>query len=1201
VFVISTKRHIAAAIAMALLAAPFAGPVPSIADDAAPTDTQAACPTPDPGFAQCYAVVRTDLAQAAGTGATPATTKAGALGPDELRSAYALPTGSQGSGLTVAVVDAFDLPTAEADLAAYRTQFGLPACTTANGCFRKVNQSGVQGSYPAADAGWGGEIALDIDMVSAVCPNCRILLVEATNNGLNNLGASVNTAVSLGAVAVSNSYGGPEWAGEAGFDSYYNHPGVAITVSTGDCGYDCSGTNEGPAYPAASPYVVAVGGTSLSRDTSARGWKESAWSYAGSGCSVYASKPDWQHDTGCAKRSQADVAAVADPSTGVWVYVAGKWCVFGGTSVAAPIIASVFSLAGAPKAGTYPASYLYASPAALNDVTAGNNDVKWHDCTVLYLCSGVAGYDGPTGLGTPRGTTAFAPPATPGQPSNVAATAADAAVALAWTAPAAIGGAITGYTVTETEHGLGVVTCASTSATACTVGGLTNGTEYTFTVHAANAQGAGPESAPSNSVTPLAATAPDKPATVTAVAAIGSANVSWAAASPNRSAITGYTATSDPDARTCKTAGALGCTVAGLTNGQPYTFTVTATNGVGSGEASDPSAAVTPVVGDTYHPIQTVRLLDTRYGNGLSGKLIAGQPATFQVAGRTRVPLGATAVTADATVVNATSAGSIYIGASPVADPPTSSMTFNRCDTTGYGVTVSLSPTGTLSLTYIAPIGTADLVIDVTGYFTADTAGDTYHALKSPARLLDTRYGNGLSSKLKANAPRTFAVVGRGGVPTNAKAVTGNLTVVNSTHSGAVYLGPDAILKPSSSTINFARKQIRGNSLTVALSGKGTVSATFMAANGNTTDLVFDVTGYYTADTTGATFMPISPVRLLDTRVGNGLESAVAANSPDSIQITGRGGIPSSASGIAGTLSAVNQTSSYAVFVGPIPTPKPATSALNFQKTDLNANGVTVALDTSGMLSVTFMSAAGNKTDMTLDVTGYFVDPVVTPTEWTADLYDPRADRWQDPDYTACTAATTMSMLNEISYSGTDATLTWTLTTAYATQEAMLAYERGHMTMLSSSAGTDPHGWRNALNYYGWGSMNAGVYRDSSYTSFDAAAKAAVSALARYHKPVGILALAGGHAEFITGYEVLGDDPSTGSMNFTIVGVDLTDPLAYNAHRDLWLTLADWRAGSTWVRFSPYLQTDSPYTDPVDGKVGYDEWYGNWVIIDPVK
>jgi hypothetical protein len=1200
-------RRLAASFVVGLLAAPFVGAAPSLAESpTAPSlNTESACPAPEPGYAQCYALIRTDVAPSAQPAPSPqGTPGSGPWGPADLQRAYALPTGSEGTGLTVAVVDAFDLPTAEADLAVYRSHFGLPPCTTANGCFRKVNQNGVQGSYPAADSGWGGEIALDIDMVSAICPKCKILLVEATNNSLTNLGTAVNRAVSMGAIAVSNSYGGSEgsWAGS--YDTaYYKHPGVAITASTGDCGYNCA-TSTGVGYPASSPNVIAVGGTSLRSDSSARGWTETVWSGAGSGCSLYLAKPTWQHDSGCAKRTSADVSAVADPSTGVQVYVNSNWWQYGGTSASSPIIAATFALAGGPRPGSYPASYLYADPGDLNDVTSGNNDTTSHTCTIAYLCNGIAGYDGPTGLGTPKGVKAFtAPtgPTAPGKPTNLVATAANASAGLTWTAPSDDGGStITSYPVTETEQSDSVVACTPIAATACTVSGLTNGTEYTFTIHAANVQGPGPESDPSKGVTPSAPTAPGKPTGVTAVAGMASASVAWTAGPANGSLISGFTATSDPGGKICATTGALTCVVDRLTIGQPYTFTVTATNGVGTGPASDPSAPVTPFAGTSYHPIPPVRLLDTRVGNGLTGKLTAGAPRTFRITTRGNIPVGAAAITANATIVNAGTASSVYIGPTEIARPPTFTIKFNKNDVTAFGITVALSETGTLSATYMATSGTTDLVLDVTGYFTPDGSGDTYHPL-TPIRLLDTRYGNGLSGKLVASVPRTFLVAGRGGVPTYAKAVTGNLTVTGSNCSYAVYIGPAAIAKPDASTINFGKGQIRANSLTVILSPTGTLSATFLSSAGKTTDLVFDVTGFYTADLTGDSYVPIPPARTLDTRVANGLPGKVSANAPRTFQVTGRGRIPLTATGVTGILSVANQTSSYAVFLGPVATAKPSTSALNFEKTDAAANGVTVALGAGGSLSVTFLAGTGNTTNILLDVTGYFVRPSSQPAAWTADLYDTRADRWQDPDYTACTAASTESMLNTISYSRASSGLVWKTTTSYDTQESILAYERAHMTMLTSSLGTDPHGWRNALNYFGWGSMNAGVYRDSSYSSFDAAAKAAVSALAMYHKPVGILALAGGHAQVMTGYQVSGDDPSTGSMNFTIVGVDITDPYHWAARRDSWVSLADWSSGGTWVRFSPYLESDSPYRDPIDSKVGYDEWYGKWVIIDPVK
>jgi len=388
-------------VVMILSVVPVAPALASTTPAAPPSpSSHRACSAPAGlGEAACLALVRDDIQAQIASSSPPG------YSPSDLQAAYATAGSTGGAGLTVGVVDAFDLPTAESDLGTYRAQYGLPPCTTANGCFRKVNQSGGT-TLPPADAGWGQEIALDLDMVSAACPNCSILLVEASSTRLTDLGTAVNTAVRLGANAVSNSYGGPESTADPTFDSsYYNHPGVVVTVSSGDSGY-------GALYPAASQYVTAVGGTSLSRATTPRGWAESAWRGAGSGCSAYDAKPSWQSTTGCANRAIADVSAVADPNTGVAVYDSTPngtqqgWQVFGGTSAAAPIIAGVSLLAGAPAAGTYPASYPWARAAALNDVTTGSNGT----CPTPRWCNATPGWDGPTGLGTPNGPAAFAAP-----------------------------------------------------------------------------------------------------------------------------------------------------------------------------------------------------------------------------------------------------------------------------------------------------------------------------------------------------------------------------------------------------------------------------------------------------------------------------------------------------------------------------------------------------------------------------------------------------------------------------------------------------------------------------------------------------------------------------------------------------------------------------------------------------------------------
>ncbi len=347
----------------------------------------------------CLAIVRTDVPPRRGVQRlTPA-----GLGPADLRQAYSLPSRPTSGGRLVAITDVYDNPRAEADLAVYRRQYGLPPCTSTNGCFRKVNQNGGT-TLPAPDVGWGKEEALDLDMVSAICPDCRILLVEASTESMDDLGAAVNTAVRLGARYVSNSWGGDEGTDATRYDTaYFHHPGIALTAASGDGGF-------GPLYPATSRYVTAVGGTTLRRAGGTRGWQETAWDGSGSGCSAYIAKPSWQKDTGCPRRTSADVAAVADPATGVAVYDtygAGGWLVVGGTSAAAPIVAAVYALAGTPPAGSLPGSFPYARPSGLYDVVAGRNGI----CGPAYLCTAGPGYDGPTGLGSPHGVTAFQAPA----------------------------------------------------------------------------------------------------------------------------------------------------------------------------------------------------------------------------------------------------------------------------------------------------------------------------------------------------------------------------------------------------------------------------------------------------------------------------------------------------------------------------------------------------------------------------------------------------------------------------------------------------------------------------------------------------------------------------------------------------------------------------------------------------------------------
>jgi subtilase family serine protease len=384
--------------------------------DPAAAGLQHACAWPPPaGQASCMLMFATkdrSPTPRLGPAAVPAAT-AGTYDPFDLQDAYGLGAAAAngGVGQTVAIVDAYDDPNAESDLEVYRDTFALPSCTTANGCFKKVNQKGEQSNYPAPNGGWASEISLDLDMVSAICPNCHILLVEASTPSTKNLTTAVNTAVRLGARYVSNSYGDPEAKSDLSYLSAYSHLGVAITVSAGDGGYQVD-------FPASAPDVTAVGGTSLEPASNSRGWAEIVWGGTGSGCSKYEAKPSWQRDQ-CPNRMVGDVAAVADPVTGVTIYDTydvtaagllqpGWQDNIGGTSVASPIIAAVYALAGPPDLNSYPSSYPYANPGDLNDIVAGTN-YQAGSCTPAYYCNGEPGYDGPTGFGTPEGTGAFAP------------------------------------------------------------------------------------------------------------------------------------------------------------------------------------------------------------------------------------------------------------------------------------------------------------------------------------------------------------------------------------------------------------------------------------------------------------------------------------------------------------------------------------------------------------------------------------------------------------------------------------------------------------------------------------------------------------------------------------------------------------------------------------------------------------------------
>jgi subtilase family serine protease len=302
---------------------------------------------------------------------------------------------------TVAVIVSGNYPHAESDLNHYRQQFGLPACTSESGCFTKINQKGQTGSYPPTDQGWGVEASLDLQMISAACPTCHIVLVEANQPDDKAFFKAEQAAIDAGATVTNHSFGRIELTGAETDALNYDHDGVTAVASTGDFGYQPA------SFPASSPDVVAAGGTVLSRSsTDERGWTEKAWTYAGSGCSAYFDKPEGQDDTACHGRTIADVSAVAK---GLAIYNTSLprryrgWLIVDGTSASSPLVAGMIASQGA---GGLRPSALYANSDGFNDVVGGSNGF----CQGSYICTGVPGYDGPTGLGSPASPEAFVPP-----------------------------------------------------------------------------------------------------------------------------------------------------------------------------------------------------------------------------------------------------------------------------------------------------------------------------------------------------------------------------------------------------------------------------------------------------------------------------------------------------------------------------------------------------------------------------------------------------------------------------------------------------------------------------------------------------------------------------------------------------------------------------------------------------------------------
>ena len=429
----------------AAAAAPRARLTPDARAAGAPA-TAAVCST---GDNRCHAHVWIASDGEMAADAAPPGAPAG-LGPGDLQSAYQLDASRTAPGPvpTIAIVDAYGYPALESDLGVYRAQFGLPPCTVASGCLSIVNQNGdaapLPGPPPPSDD-WTLETALDVDMASALCPRCKIVVVQATSPTNVNMFTAQDAAAAANPTVISDSWGAAtardQDLGDA--ELFFDHPGIAQFVSAGDRGYDEGG--DGPQYPSTSAHVIAVGGTALVRDASARGWHETAWTSGGSSCSFSIAKPAHQTASPCPFRAASDIAAVGDPATGVAIYNAanGGWGVIGGTSAAAPIVAAIFASIGR---GDITSAGLAQHANLLFDVTAGSNGT----CGNL-LCNAAAGWDGPTGYGTPSAAALVSgtpPPTGPGSGGG--------ALTVAITSPADGATLDAGFSVTATASAAAV-------------------------------------------------------------------------------------------------------------------------------------------------------------------------------------------------------------------------------------------------------------------------------------------------------------------------------------------------------------------------------------------------------------------------------------------------------------------------------------------------------------------------------------------------------------------------------------------------------------------------------------------------------------------------------------------------------------------------------------------------------------------------
>jgi hypothetical protein len=583
------------------------------------------------------------LAQSTSEANEPSASAAPSAGtPLYLQQAYDLTalSASGGTGVTVGIVDAYNDPTAASDLAYYRSYFGLPACTTANGCLRVVGQTGSSSSLPSStDSGWQTEESLDIDAVSALCPNCHILLAEANSTSWSDMEAAEHAAVVDGATVVSNSWSGNGPAGSVSA-SAFSFNGVAVLAASGDYGWDGGSSNT--AWPAALPSVNAVGGTTLTATSTPRGFTETAWSGTGSGC-ANESKPSYQTDSGCSGRSYNDISADADPNSGLVTYDSadGGWSVWGGTSLATPLTAAYFALVGG-GAGQGSAAWEYGESSLLGDPSSGSNGTS---CSPTYICTASSGYDGPTGAGSISGDVVSGAPGIGGPDTANGYVSSETATSATVSAGIWPNGNATTYDVEygptdaygQTSAGVSVGAGPGLASAPVTLTGLTPGAQYHYRIVAANAQG-------TSYGYDETFTAGTPSVAITSAPPASSVNTSGVVDYTESPGVSSTACTLDTASVPCSTTSA---TLTGLAVGT-HTFVVTVSAQGGSGQASATFTVVAP-------PAPAVAIT--------AAPATVTSPASFTVSYEETGTVTATTCQLDGVAITACGSGSASVGA----------------------------------------------------------------------------------------------------------------------------------------------------------------------------------------------------------------------------------------------------------------------------------------------------------------------------------------------------------------------------------------------------------------------------------------------------------------------------------------------------------------------------------------------------------